>query len=145
MSWFDSKKFQDIAKSTLLQAQKQIDKVLDIKEDEITGTASSTSTSNKQLEIKIPDSQPTEASETDNFFNNFIGQPLQLVTQPPNFNKSNSSKPTTPNQLPNDINFEEFLNQDSKSEPKLKINTTLSPRDGKSWFNHYLNNRFVIY
>lgn len=68
MSWFDSKKLQTYAKSTLLQAQKQIDKVLDIKEDEILAQSSTTLTK-PALESKASDK-----SEQDQFFSNFFTQ-----------------------------------------------------------------------
>ena len=41
MSWFDAKTFSKYAKTALKQAQKNIDKVLDIKDDVATDTATS--------------------------------------------------------------------------------------------------------
>lgn len=140
MSWFDSKKFQNIAKTTLLQAQKQIDKVLDIKEEEILASSSSQATSigTTVNEVKLPSSQDYDGSqqqqeqepttgtvvvESDNFFNNFLPQPLQVKTPSPSSNKTKQQLPAENN----DVNFEEFLNQDSKkSNPIFSPATSLS-------------------
>lgn len=140
MSWFDSKKFQNIAKTTLLQAQKQIDKVLDIKEEEILASSSSQATSigTTVNEVKLPSSEdyddsqqqeqePTTGTavvESDNFFNNFLPQPLQVKAPSPN---SNKTKPQQQLPAEDDVNFEEFLNQDSKkSNPIFSPATSLS-------------------
>ena len=59
MSWFETKSFSTYAKSALLQAQKKIDQVLDIKEEEIIGLNAA--------------SKPVQSSkETDSFFSTFL-------------------------------------------------------------------------
>ena len=46
--WFESKNLANYAKTALLQAQKRIDQVLDIKEDEILASSGSGSDNNNQ-------------------------------------------------------------------------------------------------
>lgn len=105
MSWFDSKKLQTYAKSTLLQAQKQIDKVLDIKEEEFLN--------NEPKPAVASESSQSSDSIADNFFSTFLNQTDQKPDKPL-AKKSSISKNLTSISSSN-IDFEEFLNQDSKS------------------------------
>ncbi len=117
MSWFDSKKLQTYAKSTLLQAQKQIDKVLDIKEEEI--AAQSTTTPVLSSSSAIPAQKPTKSyqeptsssilnEQESDFFSKFFTSPTQASSQ------LKSSSLTNFENVPADVNFEEFLNKDVK-------------------------------
>lgn len=112
MSWFDSKSLQKYAKSTLLQAQKQIDKVLDINEEEIVNKP----TSNTKLE-----STSTVNPKTDSFFNNLFPD------------DQSTKEPVQRIQIPGEVNFESFLNQDTTSKPHKK-----SDQDGDDFFNQLL-------
>ena len=58
MSWFETKSFSTYAKSALLQAQKKIDQVLDIKEEEIIG-------------LNTASTKPVQ-KESDSFFSPFL-------------------------------------------------------------------------
>ena len=92
--WFESANLANYAKTALLQAQKQIDKVLDIKEDEIIGKIQTTTNDNIDFTIN------------DQLTNN------KPFTPPPPLTAASTT--TTP--IENDFNVE-FL--DSSKTPFL--------------------------
>jgi hypothetical protein len=89
--WFESKNIANYAKTALLQAQKRIDQVLDIKEDEILGNTRTTEntesiedqkariSSSSTSSIKSEEASTT-TNETESFFSSFLNQTLDLNT-----------------------------------------------------------------
>lgn len=66
MSWFDATGFASLAKTALKEAQKTIDKALDIKEDEDDGSASDlkSSSSTSSLSVKSAEKYSPDSSES---------------------------------------------------------------------------------
>ncbi|XP_023294827.2 TATA element modulatory factor [Lucilia cuprina] len=60
MSWFDTKSFASLAKTALKEAQKKIDKVLDIQEDELDGSISASLVGENALDGSIAGTITTE-------------------------------------------------------------------------------------
>ena len=125
MSWFDSKKLQTYAKSTLLQAQKQIDKVLDIKEEEILNNQ------NNNVPVPVITNELPQDSDTitDNFFTSFLNQEPQKLE--PAVKKSSTTLGSS------NFNFEDFLNQDSK---KLQVS---KQKTKQTTHTHFEKNRYT--
>ncbi len=135
MSWFDSKKLQTYAKSTLLQAQKQIDKVLDIKEEDFTVQSTtinvknpSTGSTQKKPESFQETTPSTASNEKDSdFFSTYFASPTQGSSQLKSSSLNNFEN------IPTDVNFEEFLNQDVKSQsPNSDVGSSTGNSDVKT-------------
>ncbi|XP_037824548.1 TATA element modulatory factor [Lucilia sericata] len=62
MSWFDTKSFASLAKTALKEAQKKIDKVLDIQEDELDGSISAGLVGENALDGSIAGTITTEVT-----------------------------------------------------------------------------------
>ncbi|XP_065660213.1 TATA element modulatory factor isoform X2 [Hydra vulgaris] len=130
MSWFDAKTFSNYAKTALKQAQKNIDKVLDIKDEVVTDSlisipTTSTSTSYNHRKVQPPTVSSASNLSTDTFFDSFFenSQAVSkkkdklshvLSTPNDNFEKSNNESERPNKQLPSnewaDFSIEATLN-----------------------------------
>jgi hypothetical protein len=149
--WFESKNFANYAKTALIQAQKKIDQVLDIKEEDIVGQTTthnvpSTSSASNIDNLLAPILKSSSASslasnasskqksnetnrnkeldnETDSFFTTFLS-PKSSNNNTRNNTRSNSPvvPQKTQNQDENEIKFEDFLNQNLSSNLFLNTN-----------------------
>lgn len=137
--WFESKNLANYAKTALLQAQKQIDKVLDIKEEEILAKQ----TALKQNEELKQPNQQQQQNETDNFFSTFLNQintnsnsntrsnspSLQQEEQSNRkVTRSKTSSTASITVIKDEINYDQFVNKDD-------LTTTHQEQEIDSIFN----------
>jgi trimeric autotransporter adhesin len=108
--WFESKNIANYAKTALLQAQKKIDQVLDIKEDEIIGISRTTS-----------NNIPSSSSNTqDELQQDSISTPSRLHKSPSNSSIASSTASTSTSKLATALNVQ-------------------VPQDTDSFFNTFLS------
>jgi hypothetical protein len=128
--WFESKSFASYAKTALMQAQKTIDQVLDIKEEETVAQSVSSTTqtssgaylkskSANELNDASKHSSSTKQAvlnkENEAFFSTF----LESTNKRPS-TRSSSPNATNSNPSLEDIKFEDFLNKTDPEESKEK-------------------------
>uniref|UniRef100_T2MEW5 TATA element modulatory factor n=1 Tax=Hydra vulgaris TaxID=6087 RepID=T2MEW5_HYDVU len=140
MSWFDTKTFSNYAKTALKQAQKNIDKVLDIKDEVVTDSlisipTTSTSISYNHRKVQPPTVSSASNLSTDTFFDSFFENSqavskkkdkLSHVLSTPNdkFEKSNNESEKSKKQLPFN-EWVDFSNEAALNSPVTKQTSNL--------------------
>jgi TATA element modulatory factor len=148
--WFESANLANYAKTALLQAQKQIDKVLDIKEDEIIGKIQTTTNDNIDFTINDqltnnkpftpPPSLPAAATAQieNDFFSTFLNNNIRSssplidessssITSNRKLTKSKTSSTSSITILKEpEIEFDTFLNQENNNNLNKSSNSSNS-------------------
>lgn len=117
MSWFDATSFSKYAKSALKNAQKNIDKVLDIKDDDIAATSTT---------VQADASKPCNKLDGDEqFFDSFLDESNPLKNSQP-LTSQTAIKKTS------DIKTEVQTDNDVKNTNKLILKKRVSKNNKKS-------------
>lgn len=124
--WFETTNFANYAKTALKEAQKRIDQVLDIKEEDIINNVL---TQPSSLQQPVTNKQTTSiSSENNEFFSEFLGQKDELK-------ESTNSSLTLSNTSQEKTIKEEDQIKESYSPPEIQIN-----EEKNNWIQNHWNN-----
>ena len=164
--WFESKNLANYAKTALLQAQKKIDQVLDIKEDEIIANTlpndtpsvnlgeqtsqlkkSSSNSSLASTSSKRGEPKKSDVADTDSFFSTFLSATSTTldtldITEPIKFDSFvNSNVSPTPPSKPAKTNANKRGAKISSKTNNVNITSskTSSDAEKQTWIQNYVD------